>query len=228
MTKSNKEVTIPEKEVNIPEIKLTRCTIKIVGDSPLICHNWSQKAKLEMLGKYLKKASAGREIRRPSVEFANSLYWLSEKPNFDGLTDEEASALLAEVIPQSKFGFPTTAFKAAALNAGFQQGALVRNAGSGDLAKTTARGAFRTIDDFAVINGTPIPREDMVKIGKGSTDIRYRAEFKSWSTELEIVFNSNVVSLEQIVNLFSIGGFANGVGEWRPEKSGSFGTFHCG
>lgn len=31
---------------------------------------------------------------------------------------------------------------------------------------------------------------------------------------------------EQIVNLFNVAGFACGVGEWRPSKDGSFGTFH--
>jgi hypothetical protein len=32
--------------------------------------------------------------------------------------------------------------------------------------------------------------------------------------------------MEQIVNLFNIGGFACGVGEWRPGKDGSNGMFH--
>lgn len=151
---------------------------------------------------------------------------MTEKPNFDGLTDDQAREVLNEVIPKSQFGFPTIAFKSAALDAGYQQGALVRNAGSGDLAKTTARGAFHILGEFVEINGIPTPREDMVRIGMGSADLCYRAEFKTWSTELFITFNKSVISMEQIVNLFRLGGFANGVGDWRPAKDGSFGTFH--
>lgn len=213
--------------INLPELKLEKFTLKIVGDSPLICHAWSTKAKLMMLNKQQKKAATAKEERRPMVEFADSLYWLTEKPNLDGLTDEQARDVLAEIIPQSKFGFPAGAFKSAALDAGYQQGALVRNAGSGDLAKTTARGAFRIEGEFAVIDGKPEPREDMVRIGGGTADLRYRAEFKTWSTELVITYNASVVSIEQIVNLFRLGGFANGVGDYRTAKDGSFGAFHC-
>ena len=153
--------------INLPELKLEKFTLKIVGDSPLISHAWSHKAKIMILNKQQKKAAIGREIRRPMVDFAESLYWLTEKPNFDNLTDEQVSEVLADIIPKSKFGFPTIAFKSAALDAGYQQGALVRNAGSGDLAKTTARGAFHVQGEFAIINGTPTPREDMVRIRHG-------------------------------------------------------------
>lgn len=219
--------TKEKASISLPELKLQTFTLKIVGDSPLICHAWSEKAKLMMLNKQQKKAATAKEVRRPMVEFADSLYWLTAKPDFDGLTDEQAKEILAEVIPQSKFGFPTLAFKAAALDAGYQQGALVRNAGSGDLAKTTARGAFQVIGEFAVIDGIPTPREDIGRVGMGTADLRYRAEFKTWHTELVITFNANVITTEQIVNLFRLGGFANGVGDWRPARDGRFGTFHC-
>ena len=212
--------------VDLPVLELGDVALNIVGDSPLISHAWSEKAKLMMLNKQQKKAATAKEVRRPMVEFADSLYWLTPKPNFDGLTDKEAADILADIIPKSQFVFPTIAFKAAALDAGYQQGALVRNAGTGDLAKTTARGAFHIQGEFAIIEGMPTPREDMARIGMGTADLRYRAEFKSWRTSLLITYNTNVITLEQIVNLFRLGGFANGVGEWRPSKDGSFGTFH--
>jgi len=65
----------------------------------------------------------------------------------------------------------------------------------------------------------------MVRVGTG-TDLRYRAEFKSWRTELAITYNTNSISVEQIVNLFRLSGYAIGVGDWRPAKDGPFGTFH--
>lgn len=212
--------------VQIPTLKLETFKLKIVGDSPLICHAWNQKAKFMILHKQQKKATTGKDIRRPMVDFAESLYWLTEKPDFDGLTDEQAKEILADIIPKSKFGFPVIAFKSAALAAGYQQGALASKVGTAALAKTTARGAFHIQDEFAVIDGVPTPREDMVRIGMGTADLCYRAEFKSWRTELTITYNTSAISVEQIINLFRLGGFANGVGDWRPEKDGSFGTFH--
>lgn len=215
--------------IDIPALELKAFPLKIVGDTPLITNAWSHKAKQMILQKQQKKASAGRAIRRPWVDFADSLYWLTDKPDLDGLTDEQARDVLQEVIPNSKFGFPVIAFKAAALDAGFQQGALVRNAGGGDLAKTTARGAFHVIgDELALIEGTPTIREDMVRIGGASktADLCYRAEFKTWRTEIMIRYNTRTITPSQIVNLFRLGGFANGVGEWRPSRAGNFGTFH--
>ena len=209
---------VDEVVINIPSLKLKTIELKIIGDSPLISHAWSEKAKLMMLQKQTKKATTGKAIRRPSVEFADSLYWLTEKPNFDGLSDEEVQEILAEVIPKSKFGFPTLAFKSAAIDAAYQQGLIEK--------KTTLRGAIRIIGEFAEIHGTPTIREDIGRIGMGTADLRYRAEFKTWSTELTIQYNANAVSAEQIINVFNIGGFANGVGDWRQAKDGSFGSFH--
>ena len=207
-----------QTKVELLGLELKKFALKIVGETPLISHAWSQKAKLEMLNKHQKKATNGKEIRRPHVEFADSLYWLTPKPNLDGLTDEEVAELLDKIIPQSQFGFPTIGFKAAAIDAGYQQGVLDK--------KTTARGAFRIENEFAVIGGTPTFREDIARIGVGGTDLRFRAEFKEWSTELFITYNERSMSAEQIVNLFNIGGFANGVGDWRPAKDGTYGTFH--
>ena len=211
-------VTKEKAEIVIPALKLQMLELHIVGDSPLISHAWSEKAKLMMLQKQQKKATSAKEVRRPAVEFADSLYWLTPKPDLNNLTDEEAQEVLAEIIPKSKFGFPTLAFKAAAIDAAFQQGLVDK--------KTTLRGAIQVIGEFAEIEGTPTIREDIGRIGMGTADLRYRAEFKNWKTTLQVRYNAGAVSAEQVVNVFNIGGFANGVGDWRQAKDGSFGAFH--
>lgn len=205
-------------EVTIPALNIQEVNVRLVGDTPLISHAWSEKAKLMMLQKQTKKATTGKEIRRPAVEFAESLYWITEKPNLSEMTDEEAQKILAEYLPKSKFGFPTTAFKAAAIDAAFQQNVVNK--------KTTIRGAIHVIGELAEIDGVPAMREDMVRIGMGTADLRYRAEFKTWSVTLPIRYNVNSVSLEQLVNFFNYGGFSNGVGDWRPAKGGTYGAFH--
>lgn len=194
--------------VEIPEINLRTMKLTIVGDSSLIVHAWSEKAKKMILDKQMKKATTAKEAKDPWIDFCESLYWL------DGMPDKPTE----EDIATARFGFPACGFKAAAVDAGYQQGILAK--------KTTARGAFHIVGDMVEIKGTPTMREDMVRIGMGTADIRYRGEFKEWSAELTIRYNPNVMSAEQIVNLINMGGFANGIGEWRPSKDGSFGTFH--
>lgn len=74
---------------------------------------------------------------------------------------------------------------------------------------------------------TPNMREDMVKIGMGTADIRYRGEFRNWYADMEISYNVNgQYTIEQIINIINAGGYACGVGEWRPERDGQYGMFH--
>jgi hypothetical protein len=196
-----------EQTVSIPKIDIRHFTIRLVGDSPLIVHKWSDKAKKEMLDKQMKKAKTGREAKDPWQDYVNSLYWLTEQP---------ANPLQME-IDFAKFGFPAIGFKASAVSAGYRSG-ITKD-------KVSSYGAFHIVGDMVEIQGKPEIREDMVRIQQ-TTDIRYRAEFKQWSAEITIRYNANVMSMEQIINLFNLGGFAVGVGEWRPEKGGSFGMYH--
>lgn len=68
-------------------------------------------------------------------------------------------------------------------------------------------------------------REDMVRLNGATADIRYRGEFRSWEADLTVQFNADLISHEQLVNLFEGAGFSVGVGEWRIEKNGNFGCF---
>lgn len=229
-TKKNDETVM---SVELPKIDLGVFTVQIIGDSPLIVHKWSHKAKEEMLGKQMKKASKGKEAKVPVKDFVDSLYWLDEAGNLldtpqeipeelETITNDTPYEEVDAVIRKGRFGFPTCAFKASAIDAGYQQGVIAK--------KTTARGAFHILGEFAVIEGIPEMREDMVQIGGMSkvADIRYRPEFKQWKTTLTIKYNKSAITPEQIMNLLNYGGFANGVGEWRPSRDGSFGTFHVG
>lgn len=184
-----------DEPIELPQLRIVRMEVTLVGDSPLICHAWSKKAKEEMLAKQMKKAKAARAAKDPEADFRESLY-----PH-----------------PEGGYGFPTVAFKGSAVDACSH----VSN-----ISKVEARGAFHIIGDMAKLEGTPTMREDMVRIGMGTADIRYRGEFKEWRTTLRLRFNENVLSPEQILNLFNTAGFAIGVGEWRPQKDGSFGMFH--
>ena len=111
---------------------------------------------------------------------------------------------------------PSVAFKSAAVSA-------CRDL---DMKMTEARGRFHVEGELIEIIGEPRMREDMVRVGMGTADIRYRPEFVKWSAILPITYNSTQISPEQIINLLNVAGFGVGVGEWRPEKNGQYGRFH--
>jgi len=182
--------------VELPGMDVRRMVIRVIGDSPLIVHNWSKKAKEQMLAKQMKKAKAAKEAKNPEQDFKDSLY-----PMPDG----------------KGYGFPSVAFKSAAVDACTHVDGIT---------KVLARGAFHVLGDLVKITGEPKMREDMVRIDMGTADIRYRGEFNPWSADVPIRYNGRVLSPDQIVNLFDVAGFAIGVGEGRPERNGSWGMFH--
>lgn len=181
--------------VQIPPMSVKVVEVTIIGDSPLICHKWSDRAKRQMLDKQMKRAATAKEAKDPEKDYEETLYH----------------------HPAGGYGFPAVAFKSAAVDACSHVS---------DITKVQARGAFHIIGDMVKVEGKPNPREDMVKIGMGVADIRYRAEFRKWSATLRIRYNAGLLSAEQIINLLNTAGFAIGVGDWRPEKNGSFGMFH--
>lgn len=187
---------VPESVmIELPPLQLRTLEVTLVGDSPLICHAWSKKAKQEMLDKQMKKAKQAKAAKDPERDYKESLY----------------------EHPEGGYGFPAVAFKAAAVDACSH---------IADITKVEARGAFHINGDMVKIDGKPNPREDMVKIGMGTADIRYRGEFRKWKATFQLRYNKNVISPEQILNLFNTAGFAIGIGEWRPQRDGSFGMFH--
>lgn len=72
---------------------------------------------------------------------------------------------------------------------------------------------------------TELPRMDMVRTS-GMTrtpDVRFRPAFHGWKARMLIEF-SELFSVQTVVDLLNRAGNV-GVGEWRPEKNGTFGRF---
>ena len=197
--------------VELPRPNIQTVDLTLVGTAPLITHKWSTKAKSEILAKQMKKAQPAKEAKDPQQDFLDSLYVLSGEPRVEG----------GEIVnaDDCTFGFPAIAFKNAAVSACTQVAGIT---------KVLARGAFHVVGEYVSIDGKPEMREDMVRIGMGVADIRFRGEFKEWSTKLQVSFNAAVISPEQVAYLFQLAGFAVGVGEWRPERDGDKGTFRVG
>lgn len=188
------------QQIEIVDFKKAVVSFKIVGVTPLIMNKFSQKSLNMILEKQMKKAGKGKEAKNPEELFKESIHWFN-----DGI----------------RIGFPVSGFKEGMVRASKQLGMIMID----------TRGKFHILADegdlVEIQSNPPKFRQDHVKIGMGTTDVRIRAEFEAgWTTTLKIVYYENSISIEQLAQLINIAGFSSGIGEWRPERgSGSFGLY---
>lgn len=207
--------------IEVKPVEIATMNVRIRGISPLIMHKWSSKAKREMLDKHMNVTKTkAREAKNPVADFIESAYWMTPEP-----TEWTEEAFLKAVEDGARWGFPVTAIKQAAIMAASRNDI--------DVKTTTLRGSFfiggEGPDMLAEVKGcVPEMREDIVRVGgiSKNPDIRYRAMFSDWYMDLTIQYNVNgPITPDQIVNLINLGGFTCGIGEWRPEKDGTFGMY---
>lgn len=183
-------------QIPAPNIKLMK--VKIKGTSPLIFHKWDEKAIKMMLDKQMKKPSPGREPRDPEKEYEQSFYY-----NHEGKIAFPARNIKQAIVGSARFinGIPMTVLRGAVFVTGDKDSMI------------------------PVKYKSKEKRKDMVTVGMGAADIRFRGQVNDWEMEFIIKFDADLLSPEQILNLLQRAGFSQGLGEWRPEKNGDFGTF---
>lgn len=186
--------------IQIDRIPAETIRVPILGTSPLIVHRFSEKAKRQMLDNMQGRKSP-KEAKDPDAEYEAAFYRMKD----------------------GGYGFPVIAFKAATVGGcRFYSGVTM-----------TALKQFVFFrgevgedgQQMARIDGEPHMREDVVRVGRGGTDLRYRPEFTEWSTSIEVTYATSAITRGSVLSLIDAGGMGVGVGEWRPEKDGDFGTF---
>lgn len=202
MTDTQQSTNGSAPAIQVQQLPSKTVRIPIVGTTPLIMHRFSAKAKQQMLDAQQGK-KAVKQNRDPKKEYEASLY---------------------EIDNGGGYGFPATGFKLATVGAARFYGK--------DVTMTTLRQAmfFHGLlgsdgQSLVEIVGEPEMREDVVRLSKGSTDLRYRAQFRDWTAELTIVFVSSLLDETSLVSLVDAGGLGVGIGDWRPERNGDFGTY---
>jgi hypothetical protein len=188
--------------VQIDKIAAETLSVPILGTSPLISHRFSEKAKRQMLDAMQGRKSP-KESKDPKAEYEAAFYRLK-----DGNPGHPVTAFKQATVGGARF-YPRNAVTMTALKAFiFFRG----EPGSDGLG-------------LARIDGEAHMREDVVRVGRGGTDLRYRPEFPEWSTALEVTYVTSALTRGSLLSLIDAGGMGIGVGEWRPEKDGDFGTY---
>lgn len=197
-----------------------RARFWIVGDTPLISHAWSEKAKREMLQKQVKATRPGREARDPDSDFVSSLYEMGQ--------DSQGREF---------YGFPVTGVKNCVLSAAHKDKGIARSAVTSALflhaEMVRVRPALaKAICDMPLVRiwgSKPEMREDSVKIGAGLNKVAslaYRAQFSNWAIRIDARFNPEILTPDALAFLIQESGLSCGLGEWRNERRGIFGAFH--
>lgn len=208
------------EDVNLAKFLSTRAVLKgftfwIQGESPLIAHAWSAKAKMAMLQTHVKAVKgAGKEARKPDQEFTDSLY----------------------TMDSGNYGFPASAVKKCLLTAAHKDKGLARELVMRSMwlhcnfvkTQPAFAGARCDLPLIRIYGSEPEIREDMVRIGSGlrrTSNLAYRAQFSVWALRVVGKYNSAVLNEEALEYLINESGLANGIGDWRNEKGGFFGSF---
>jgi hypothetical protein len=187
--------------VQLPKISAETMKVPIIGIAPLIVHKWSDKAKRQMLDAQQGRKTP-KQIRDPQADYESSLYRTK-----DG------------------YGFPVLAFKAATVGAARFFGKSVKMTELRQFLFMTGVLSDDGTTILAPVFGEPKMREDMVRVGMGGTDLRYRGEFPEWTALLTVTYVTTALDRGSVLSLIDAGGMGVGVGEWRPEKRGQNGTY---
>lgn len=188
-------------EIAIDRIAAETLRIPIVGTTPLIVHRFSEKAKRQMLDS-AQGRKAPKEPKDPVAEYEAAAYRFED----------------------GGYGFPVIGFKAATVGAARFYG---KNVTMTMLRQCMFFQGEIGIDgqQLARIEGEPRMREDVVRVGMGGTDLRYRPEFREWRTDLIVTYVTSMLTRNSLISLIDAGGMGVGIGDWRPERKGDFGTY---
>lgn len=180
-------------------MKTIECEIR--GTSPLLIHKFSEEAEQSKATRRIKSQNRDprEEAQRNAYQAPDGTYYFSA------------------------FAIPGT----------------IGNAGSGHKS-TGSRKSLRwivpsavrmTVDAVTILNGggpartfEVDSRPVTIPATKGRI-MRHRPRFDNWGARFDLVVNDHLLSTEVVHQLLNEAGEGIGIGDFRPEKRGPFGTF---
>jgi hypothetical protein len=221
--------------------------VRLIGTARLVTHRFAEKAMWEMLSKQMgltpgRTTASGKEAKDPIRDFLGGLYVLDDKPSVQGEFNPDMlfqmeygvpmqlrepgarvegleGTSIPSVYARGRFGFPSIGLKAAVATAGIEC----------KIPKSVIHRTIRIPGELFRIECEPGPclRVDMVRLAGPSAvaDIRFRPDFTTWAAQVTVQYDETVMKLNHIIELLRRAGFGVGIGEWRPERGGQWGTF---
>lgn len=216
-------------EVRVRPLRLSEVAFKVYSLSPYMQHRFSEKAKeiirLKKEGKSAESKVMARQVSDPYADAVAAAY-IDPRTHVCGVPVTQIKQAM-ESAAHKDTGVPKTAVRKGV----FFRHAFRSRCGSPCVPIYDTKGREYVQPDREgnpMVEGHPTfhIREDCVRVGMGSADLRYRPEIEDWMVELHAQINLDLISAQEAVNLLEHGGWGSGIGEWRPEKSGGeYGRF---
>lgn len=177
--------------------------LKLSGTTPLICHSTRGMSTTPEAG--LRQGNGN-------------------------LTGREEAELGTYLDDEGELVFPTIAVRNALYAAA--SGRKIRVNGT-RTARSGLAGVIPTSEFMPLMNGDGKQATDFevdtrfvrVPPRTGARVPRSRPKFSPWSLEFEIDYDENLIDARSIAELAEIAGKTVGLGDYRPEKAGTFGRF---
>lgn len=189
-----------EQKVNIKPLKIGSLKLKVVGKTPYM----PEPMDMAVLDRYDKKKS-------------------KQTYNKDDISEEDKAKEKYYYTQDGKKGIPARAF----------YNSMIR---ASSYLFEKRDGGMRNVKEGVTILGDILPLKfkkevkvehwgRMSGITKAPRKI-IRNSFEDWSCELIVEYNQEQLSPEHIINILNWAGFHIGVGAFRKEKTGNYGSFY--
>lgn len=193
------EVAPSSGSISLKPIRKMVVEMRIAGVTPLITHKWSEDQLAAIRKKHDGVKTKNRAVRNREKEGEDAAYRTQD----------------------GRYAIPAVALKGALITAAHRDIGIERT-----LVKKAL--FLRLTDPYGYIAlecDPPEIREDVVRVGQGSTDLRYRPMFHRWSCSVTWEVDGELLTEGDLCTLVNRAGFGVGIGDWRPEKGGEFGRF---
>jgi hypothetical protein len=226
-TAAAKEKVI-EHFLSIPILTLETGSFFIEGTAPLVTNPFPLKQQEEIKAKENTPESEKPKKkvyaqRFPYEDFSNALYWITPKPLIKA-EDDWNNAL----NDNPKFGYHVGGLKQSALSAALRRKLIPNNVEGRMYFNIIGAVSDRVYGNpvLEILTGMPpIMREDCLSTFNSGASMRYRPMFEKWKIEVVVQFDPAIINIENIMYWFTLGGAFVGIGENRPEKGGTWGSY---
>lgn len=178
-------------EVVLQPINVGRINIKIKGNTPLLMDKFPEEVKKGILAKQAGVSKGNKKkVRDTKQEIQEAIH----------------------ITSTGKIGYP--AF-------GFKKGMMECTSFVGDkmFSKKLVSGAVKIMNVEDGLIPIKFEKQTVLEHNVGS-NTKFSPTFHGWSCELNIHYDQNNISAQDIVTLLNYAGFYNGIGAWRPKGGG--------
>lgn len=178
-------------EIVIQPIKVGRIKVPIIGKTPLLMDRLPDEVKKEIVA---KQSGLGKGNKKKTRD----------------LKAETKEAI--HITASGKVGFP--AF-------GFKKGMMECTSFVGDkqFSKKLVSGAVKIMNVEEGLIPISFDKQTVLEHNIGA-QTKFTPAFHGWSCMLDIQYDQNNISDQDIITLLNYAGFYNGIGSWRPKGGG--------